>query len=108
MIRIDNPDEIYSWEIGELWNAINLLEEEEKQDNEEDLEKVKYGIRIRVPIIYLIKGWYEEHPESKRITIKGHGKYDIVEFHDEVDEREAMMRQIILDSIEEGSTEPRN
>lgn len=108
MIRIDNPDEIYKWDTKELWNAINLLDEEDVSNNEEEITMVKYGIKIRIPIIYIIKGWVEEHPENKRVTIRGYGKEDIVKYYDEVDERNKIMRKIIIDNLpDEDPTESR-
>lgn len=108
MIQIDNPDEIYSWDTIELWNAIQLLEDEDKQDHYEELQQIKYGINIQVPIIYIIKDWTEEYPNNKRIAIKGHGKHSIQDYYDEVDERNTLMRKIILSTIEKPTNEPRN
>lgn len=101
MIRLDNPDEVYSMNTSELWNIIGSMEIEEKIDYKTEIELIKNGINIKIPIIYIIKGWTEEHPETKRISIKAHGKYDITEYYDEVQERNNMMRQIILENIEE-------
>lgn len=106
MIQVENPDIVYQWGIKELWAAINLLEEPEEY--EEELKKIKYGIKIQIPIIYIIKGWVTENPENKRISVKGHGKFDIVEFYDEIDEREKLMREIVLEELSDNDvTAPR-
>lgn len=108
MIQIENLDEVYNWDVKQLWSAMNLLDDEERKLYKKDLEKIKYGINIRIPIVYIIYDWIDDHPENRRVSVKGFGKYDIIEFYDEIDERERLMRQIIFDTYDEGTTRPRN
>lgn len=115
MIDIENPDEIYEWDIGKLWNAFQVMLEKEDDEgteyrtiyyNEEIL--VRKGIRIKIPIQYIINEWYEEYPHTKKIKISGHGKYKLIDFEEEKEERERIMRRIILDNLEDGeNTTPR-
>lgn len=108
MIKLSNPDEIYRYETKELWAVINLLEKEEIEEYSEELKQIKNGINLKFPIIYIIKGWTTEYPENKRVHIKGHGKENIVNYYDEIDERNALMRKIILENLENNDiTTPR-
>lgn len=108
MITIENPDEIYKWNIKELWACIQLLEPEQEQLYEEEIRKAKYGQKIKIPIIYIMKNWTTENPENKRISIKGYGKYNILDYYDEIEEREKILRRIIFEAIEEEEiTRPR-
>lgn len=114
MIRIENPDEIYEWEIEKLWNTIKTYEDEEtergkiKKIYKKEIETIKNGINLKIPIWYLIKGWYIEYPNTKRVQVKGHGKVNIIEFMEEKERRENILRTIILENLEENTaTEPR-
>lgn len=109
MIRLSNPDEIYTMTTQQLWALINLLEPEEIKMYEKELQEIKNGITIKIPIMYIIKKHYTEYPESRRISVKGYGKHNLIKFYDETDERDKLMREIILENItEEEPTQPRS
>lgn len=108
MIKLTNPDEIYKMETKELWAIINMLEKEEIKEYEKELQQIKNGINMKFPIVYIIRNWINEYPENKRVHIKGHGKENIIEYYDEIDERNSLMRLIILENIENNDpTTPR-
>jgi hypothetical protein len=103
---IDDPQEILSWDTKKLWAAINMIDN--KEEYEEELSIIKYGIKIQVPIWYIIEEWFEMYPSSARIKIMGYGKYKIWDFMQEKEERESIMRRVLIDNMEdEGPTEAR-
>lgn len=109
MISVDR-EQILKWDIEQLWNACQILEEDEEtpETDLKKIEQVKNGINIKVPIYYLIQEWFEVYPNNKRAKILGYGKYDMHEFMEEIETRNKIMRKIIHDNLEEEqSTEPR-
>lgn len=100
-MKIENPDEIYTWNIEQLWNAINTIPEENLKEYENKIYKIKHGYNIKVPIQWIIKKWYEEHPYAKRVSIWGYAKYELLPFIEEIEKREQEMRKIIEENIED-------
>lgn len=112
-----NPEDIMKMTTKELWETYTLILEQENEEGkdlekeyEEDTQKIKNGIKIKIPIWYITKNWYEERPEHKKVKVTGYGKYEITSFMEEIDKREQIMRSIILDNIEipGGLTNARN
>lgn len=109
------PHEVLTLDIHSLWNAYLILLEEIdaegkplKEIYEDRTHKIKYGIRLNLPIWYLTKQWYEEYPTSRKVKVVGHGKYPLDKFMEEKEEREQLMREALLDNIDdEGVTTPR-
>ena len=87
MIKLQNPDSIYVMSIAELWNIVQAMEEDEKKEYHKELLEIKEGYKIKIPILYLTKKWYDEYPENKRVSIKGHGKINILDLYDEIESR---------------------
>lgn len=107
-LNIQNPDDIYNWDLAQLWNALQTIEEEELLDYKKDIELIKNGIEQKIPIIYIIKHWNTEYPENKRVSIKGHWKIDIVDYYDEIMNREKLARKIIFENLsDDDPTTPR-
>ena len=109
MINVDS-EQILKWDIEQLWNACQILEEDEETHNThiEIIQTVKEGIKIKVPIYYLIQEWWEVYPNTKRAKILGHGKYKIQDFMEEIETRTKLMRRIIYENIDnEQATTPR-
>lgn len=100
-MRIDNPDEILKWDMQELWAAVQQINEEEENEYEEEIKKIKQGIKLKIPIYYIIEEWYDIYPDGQNINIYGYDKMNIHEFMDEKEERERLMRKIIYESIED-------
>lgn len=115
MIKIQNPDDIYEWTLEKLWKTVKTYEEEYtekeitlKQQYKKELQIVKNGIKLKLPIHYLIYGWYTEYPNTKGVKVQGHGVFNIMEFLEERERRENILRTIILENLEdESTTEPR-
>lgn len=104
-----NPEDVLQWNIKQLWNeTLLLIEEEPKIAKKEQIEKIKYGYNIRVPIQYIIQEWYSLYPSNKTVNIKGYGRHKLLEFLDEIEERETNMRNLIINNMdEEGIIKPR-
>jgi hypothetical protein len=97
MITFENPDQIYSMNLEELWNVITTLEDDEIQNKTDTLELIKNGINIKIPIYYLIQPeWIRYYPEYKTVEVTGYGKHKITDLKDEITERERKTRQLIL------------
>lgn len=97
MIKIENLDEIYTWNIKTLWDCLNSADHEELQDYKEEIQLIKNGIDIKVHISYLTEEWYKEYPETKRVSIPAYGKWDLTLFQEELQKRKNFIRRIILE-----------
>lgn len=104
---LDTDTELINMNIGELWKLFNdtLAKEDENgrklmETYRNEYHYIKNGIKLRVLIQYLTKQWYEEYPTSKKVSIKGHGKFSLELFLWEKEEREHMMREIISRHLE--------
>lgn len=105
---IQDPSEIYEWDTQKLWNAF-LVITQETDKYKEHKEMAKHGMKIVFPIHYLFKeDWITRYPKKKKATIKGHGRFPLAELEEEIERRETIMRQIILEEWEDtGMTESR-
>lgn len=106
-MKLEDPNEILEWDTEKLWNAVQQIKAE-LEKTPRGYEKAKNGIRINFPIQYIIKQWYEEYPSTRRAKIIGYGKVNIQELEDEIEERNTIMRQIIIEHTDdEEATKPR-
>lgn len=100
-----NELNIYTMDIEELWNLLlEKIEEEDEDTNTpyktiyaEEINNIKEGYRLKCRINYLFpsEDCLIKHHSSKKATIKGHGKYQLNDVEDEIDQRKATMRKII-------------
>lgn len=117
MIDLQQQD-IIKMELEELWNTYQILMEEEDEETEqrldkiyeEETEEIKNGTsQKKVPLQWVLNGWYEPHPSSGKVTIMGMGKHELLPFLEDIEKRKTLMRKILIDNIEdESSTQPRN
>lgn len=105
-----NLDLIYSWSIKELWNYFNQIMNDEddkgitlKQLYINEYNIIKYGSinKKGIPIHYINNEWYDLYPDHKIAIIRGFGKVNIDELLDEIDNREQLMRKIIIENTDE-------
>lgn len=95
-------EELLTWNAKKLWNTLQIVKnEEESEIDQEEYAKVEEGIRIKVPIWYLTEEWYSIYPSGESVIIKKYGKFKLKDFMKEKEEREKLMRELILDNIEE-------
>lgn len=95
-------EDILKMPISELWDTAVIVVPEEH------LEEIKNGIKMKIPIWYITEGWYELHPNSKTVKVQGYPKNSLIEFMEEIDERKARMRELIIDNLtDEDPTKPR-
>lgn len=107
-MKLDDPNEILEWNTEKLWNAVQTIKQE-IGERPRGYEEAKNGIRINFPITYIIKQWYEEYPSTRKAKIMGYGKLNITDFEEEIENREAIMRNIIQEHLEdEEPTTPRS
>lgn len=106
-MKIEDPNEILEWDTEKLWNAVQQIKEEiEKQPR--GYEQAKNGIKIKFPIQYIINQWYDMYPSTKNARILGYGKTNIQNLLDEIEERNSIMRKIIIEHTDnEEATKPR-
>lgn len=90
--------EILNWNITQLYNYFLTIVENNKIKN-----KIKYGINLQIPIYYITNEYYEIYPQSKKVNIKGFGKIDIDIFMNELEDRENLMRKIIIEQLDNGN-----
>lgn len=107
MITEINPEDVIMWSTRKLWNMFEIIVNKEK-GYEKQKQQVKFGINLEFPIHYITQEWYELYPASKKASIKGYGKFPLQEFMDEIEQREEIMKEIIIENIEkEEITSPR-
>lgn len=107
-MKLENPDEIYQWDLEMLYNAVKAIEEELDTQERATLKKCKYGFKVKVPIYYITQEWYELYAPRKMMSVQGYGKFPMDEFMTEIENREQELRKIILDHDgEEDPTESR-
>ena len=97
MIQIENIDEIYKWDIQELWNAFQHIESEPIYDKE--FHQVKYGIKIKIHINYFINELYKIYTDGKNVKFIPYDPISIIDFWEELDKRKYIMREIILEEL---------
>jgi hypothetical protein len=92
-----NVEEVLTWETKKLWNTLNTLRNDTDNNiTEEDYFLIKFGNKIKCPIWYFTENWYDIYPSSKRVGVKGHGKFYLKDFMDEKEDRDKLMRSIII------------
>lgn len=96
-----NPEEVLTWNTTKLWYMFNIIKQNTEID-QDIMEKVKNGINIKIPIWYITEEWYEIYPSTKKVAIKGHGKYELNHFMNEVEERDRIMKETIIENIDPG------
>jgi hypothetical protein len=99
-----NSEDVLTWETKKLWNTVNTLRNDpdvKLKIEPLDYEQCKYGIRIKCPIWYFTEEWYEIYPSSKKVKITGYGKYDLPDFMQEKEERDNLLRTLIVDNIDD-------
>lgn len=109
MIDLDREN-ILKYDIEQLWNACQLLEEDPETlpEHKQNIQKAKNGIKIKVPIYHFIQEWFEIYPNTRKAKIIGYGKYELNDFMEEIETRNKIMRQILNENITDNtSTEPR-
>lgn len=87
----------HSMRLGTLWSVFCSWDGDEEF---EDLkESVKNGFEWEFNIEKVVAGFYEEYPSSDLVHIKGHRKFSLSDFWDEIRKREKIMREIMESQI---------
>lgn len=115
MITPESYEELLSWGVKQLWTCFKQLMEDETEDGQkisvlyqDELYKVKFGVKLKFPVWYMTNEWFEAYPTSKKVRIMGYGKIAITDFMEEKDSREAVMRKVIAELMDQGGiTKPR-
>lgn len=95
-------EEILNWNFTQLYNAIQLIKSEgEHKINEKTYDQIMNGIKIKVPSIYIEQEWYTLYPNSGKASVQGYNKYNLLEFMEEIKDRETIIRQILIKILEE-------
>lgn len=111
MIPIEDPNSVFSASSTELYAMLEVILEENtelRKQYTKELEAIEKGIELKIPILYIVEGWYEEYPTSQKVNIKSYGKCDIHKFYTEKRKRDNLMRILILENINQDEiTQPR-
>lgn len=101
------PEQVMQWSTEQLWNTFKHITRDNPEYKQE-FQIVKNGINLKFPIHYIIQGWYNTWPRSKTVTVEGHGRTHLTNFLDEIELRNEIMQDIIIENIETNNiTEPR-
>lgn len=107
-MKVNDPNEILEWNTEKLWNAVLTIKQEIGK-KPRGYDEAKNGIKINFPIHYIINEWYEMYPTTKTAKILGHGKAEITNILEEIEERNTLMRTIIKEHLDdEEPTTPRS
>lgn len=94
-------EEILNMDIKTLWKTTQIIKQQtNNKQTLKHIEQTKQGTRIPVLIWYFTEEWYEIYPESKKVRIRGHGKYQLEDFMQEKEHREQTMRTLLINHIE--------
>lgn len=97
-----NPENVLIWETKKLWNTLNTLKNDPDINIDNKLyNKCKFGINIDCTIWYFTEEWYEIYPSSKKVKINGYGKFWLKDFMKEKEDRDSLMRNLIINNIDE-------
>jgi hypothetical protein len=96
-----DPQEVVSWKLEKLWNTtLILLDDEELSELEaRNMNYAKFGIKIKIPIQYILKSYYTEYPSSGNAKVLGYGKCKLQSLWDEIEKRETILRKLIIDNV---------
>lgn len=106
MNPIKDPIEIVKLGLAELYSLAEIMfhtDEIDEKEYNETIDLVENGVKIKIPLLYIINNYYKPFPSSKRVLIKGYGRYNIMAFDKEVKYRENLLRQMILNNIDDES-----
>lgn len=103
MIPIEDPEEILAMDTGKLWSVIEIMKatNEISPSDLEILKTIEKGFSLRIPLLYIMEGWYIPMPDYKIVQIKGYGKKPIQLFYDEKHKRDRIMREVILRNLKD-------
>ena len=101
--------ELFRMTTAELWKTFrSVLFEIGDGSYEKELEMVKNGINLGVNIKWITNKWFKPFPKNNQVRVTGHGTMKLTVFMDEIEEREDLMRDIILRNLkDEKIREPR-
>lgn len=93
------PEDVITWDIEKLWNYFDIISQDDTKSKELK-EQIKYGIKHKFPIWYVLHEWYEIRSYYKIAVINGYGKIPINEFMEEIEKRTQKMREYILKKLD--------
>lgn len=105
-------DQINDLNLNDLYETLRLETEEAIQQGEINslptvpynnkeltminiLSLIKYGIKIKIDIRYILAGAYKENLNVGKIQIPPYGTYEFTEFMDEIEERRILLRRAL-------------
>ena len=94
-------ENIYNMGFAELWSMF-LVYTEGDNSYQEETNLIKFGIDLPIEHIYYSNEWYELFPNKSKVICKNK-KYNLIEFIEEKEKRELIMRKII-DKIKNQTT----
>lgn len=108
MINAELEGEILKWNIRSLWQNFRRICREEINEKGEMIYKkefntVRDGIKLKVDIRWITNEWYAVHPKSEQVKIIGKGVHNLIEFMEEKEGREDIMRTVILETLSDES-----
>lgn len=86
--------------LNELWEVTSSLEGDEELEDE--IEKVKWGIKLKFDIRAITEGHYQMEVAFNQVRIERKQKVDLTEFRDEIEARKKIMKDILRGLYEEG------
>ena len=98
-----NEEEVWKMGFPELWRVFRAVVNM-NDEYEAEMDRVKNGFIVRVPMRHLLEEQYEVYGYDKKVGIFGYGKYPLPDFYEDLDRREDLMRNVILRNIEKEST----
>lgn len=96
---IMEANEVMSMDILTAYKAYTVLKLDEPELTK-DYNKVRFGIKLRFDINNILTENYYIKGKAGTIWVEGN-KYPLKDFYTEMEEREALIKKAILDSLEE-------
>lgn len=100
-MRLSNPDIIYTWNIKELYRAFLETTAESERDLKKELDLVKNGFEMKVPIYMLTDDVITLDYKKQEARLPYFGRHTMTTYKDELEKRETLMRRIIIEELDE-------
>lgn len=84
-------ESLLSMGLKELKNLAEIMLDELPPEAEEG--------KLGIPLVYLTNEWYLAHPSSGKVTVQGHGKYNLIDFYEDLEQREKILRAELWEAL---------
>lgn len=94
--------------LEELWNWYLQMKEEGLKLNKEEMKMIEFGTLDKpISIHWITNNWFKIYPNHNLVKIQFYGESNLFNFLEDIKKRESLLRRIILENIDNDTTESR-